>query len=242
MPTEDRNQTVRSESQEIKLADVLCAQIVDLLGKEEFPERSRLPTETELARRFGVSRPTVREALSRLRSEGIIESRRGSGSYVLRKPGTSQKRFGPLQSVADIEHFYLFRACIETGAAELAAVNRDEDDVAALNLACAALDKVLDAGASSVEEDRRFHQAVARASHNSFFISALEMIAEQMHFSMQLFRTLSKAQDRARTNQVRKEHQAILRAIVKQAPADAFRAMRAHVDSARRRIFEGTLK
>ena len=53
-----------------------------LIDKGEFSEGGRLPAESDLASRFGVSRPVIREALSRLRVMGVIVSRKGSGSYV----------------------------------------------------------------------------------------------------------------------------------------------------------------
>src|SRR5271169_1636487 len=64
-----------------RLGDHLSSRISDLIEQGEFGDEGRLPSELALADRFGVSRPVVREALSRLRSQGVIVSRKGSGSY-----------------------------------------------------------------------------------------------------------------------------------------------------------------
>ena len=68
-----------------RLGDQLSHRMAELIQRGEFSEGSRLPAESELADRFGVSRPVIREALSRLRVMGVIVSRKGSGSYVQRR-------------------------------------------------------------------------------------------------------------------------------------------------------------
>src|SRR3712207_5305575 len=135
--------------------------MIDSITQGEFREQSKLPTESELAERFGVSRPTVREALSRLRSDGIIASRRGSGSYVVRKPDENLLRFAPIESIADIQRCYAFRTWVEAGAAELAAEMRDQYDLNAIQAAYDAMAKALETGALGVDEDLAFHNAIA---------------------------------------------------------------------------------
>jgi DNA-binding FadR family transcriptional regulator len=62
------------------LSDEVYDQLLDLLGSGAWPKGSRLPSEHELARRFAVSRPILRQALVRLRAEGRLYSRKGSGT------------------------------------------------------------------------------------------------------------------------------------------------------------------
>ena len=73
-------------AQGMTLGDQLYDEFFRLIVEGEFPENTRLPAESELASRFGVSRPIVRQALSRLKADGLIVSRRGSGNFVLRRP------------------------------------------------------------------------------------------------------------------------------------------------------------
>ena len=85
-----------------------------LIDRGEFGEGVRLPAESELAARFGVSRPVIREALSRLRVMGVIVSRKGSGSYVQKRADRPREcsatiGFGPLDSLAQVRKCYEFR-------------------------------------------------------------------------------------------------------------------------------------
>src|SRR5918996_3809938 len=91
--------------------------IVGLIVSGEFAENARLPSEVELARRFGASRPVVREALARLRDDGLIVSRQGSGSYVKRRPDQAVLQFVPVGSIAHLQRCFQFRLGLEGAAA-----------------------------------------------------------------------------------------------------------------------------
>ena len=222
------------------LSDRVYAYVVEAILRGDFAEGGKLPTESELATRFGVSRPTVREALARLRSDGVIESRRGSGSHVIRPPGVLAAPVTPIQSLADIERYYAFRSCIESGAAAAAAEFRSADDLAAIGAACDALASAPDGGPAAIELDVRFHLALARASHNPFFVAAIQTSVTPIRQFMELAGSYAGPQHQDSTQAVQAEHTAIVEAIARQSPAAAAEAARLHVLSARRRIFEGT--
>ena len=99
-----------------RLGDRLSQRMVALIDRGEFSEGVRLPAESELATRFGVSRPVIREALSRLRVMGVIVSRKGSGSYVQKRADRPREMatigFGPLDSLAQVRKCYEFRASL----------------------------------------------------------------------------------------------------------------------------------
>src|SRR5678815_3304053 len=67
-----------------RLADIVHEQLDRLIARGEFPKGCKLPPEGELATRFGVSRPVIRDALSRLKDQGYVRSQRGSGTIVVR--------------------------------------------------------------------------------------------------------------------------------------------------------------
>src|SRR3954466_661810 len=94
----------------IRLGDRLSQRMVALIERGEFGDGGRLPAESELASRFGVSRPVIREALSRLRVMGVIVSRKGSGSYVQKRADRPAKMpaigFGPVDSLAQVRKCY----------------------------------------------------------------------------------------------------------------------------------------
>ena len=80
------NETLLQNDGAGSLPDRIYARVVEAILRGDFAPHNKLPTEEALSAQFGVSRPTVREALARLRSDGIIDSRRGAGSTVIRAP------------------------------------------------------------------------------------------------------------------------------------------------------------
>lgn len=223
------------------LPEQIYARVVEAILRGDFPTDGKLPTEGELASRFGVSRPTVREALARLRSDGVIESRRGSGSLVVRRPGTPLITPPPIRSLADIERYYAFRCCIEGGAAAGAAEFRDTDDLMAIRAEFDALGAAMDNGQSGIDEDIRFHLAIARASHNPFFVATIETSVAPVRQFMELAQNATQKKSLEREQTTQAEHLAIIEAIARRSPIEARDAIQKHVLNAKRRIFEGTL-
>ena len=89
----------------------------------DYPANQKLPSEKTLADEFGVSRPILRDALERLRDQGLIHSRQGAGSFV-REIRSVPLGFARVETIADIQRCYEFRICIETMSARLAATRR----------------------------------------------------------------------------------------------------------------------
>lgn len=225
-----------------RLADQIYERIFERIVNGEFAEHARLPAETELARFFGASRPVIRMALARLREDGIIVSRQGSGSYVRRRPDNAVLRFVPVNSVADIQRCFEFRTGLEGAAAALAAERWDEADLKAIR---AALDDLADCIRTSrlgVEADERFHLAVAEATHNHFHVSVQRSLQPHIAFGMNLARNLSLLHPGARLEIVQNEHVAIVDAIERRDAAAARAAMETHIENARHRVFEGTAR
>lgn len=219
------------------LADRIYSDILNSIMEGEFKEGDRLLTEHALAERFATSRPTVREALARLRADGIIVTRRGSGTTVGRRPDPDVRRFAPLETLSDIRRCYEFRVVTEAGAAELAAQKADDSDILAIQQAFDELERVVETQGIGAKDDFAFHLAIARASKNQFFITVLSFIEEQVVFSMNLSRNLSLVKTIERQRLVQAEHLEVLEAIRARDPARAGRAMRAHLENALDRMF-----
>jgi GntR family transcriptional regulator, transcriptional repressor for pyruvate dehydrogenase complex len=213
--------------------------IFGLIVSGEFAENARLPSEVELARRFGASRPVVREALARLRDDGLIVSRQGSGSYVRRRPDNAVLQFVPVGSIADIQRCFEFRVGLEGAAAALAAERWQAEELAEIKAAFAALETCIRTGQLGVDADARFHAAVARATHNHYHVSVQLSLQAHIAFGMNLTRNLSLRRPEARLRLVQDEHARILAAIDARDGAAARRAMESHIENARRRMFEG---
>lgn len=212
--------------------------IFETIVAGEFAVNARLPSETELAVRFGASRPVVREALARLRDDGIIVSRQGSGSYVKRRPDVAVLRFTPGGSIDDVQRCFEFRHAIEGGAAALAAERWEDADLAEIRAAFAALEVAIRNNELGVEPDERFHLAIAKATHNPYYVSMQSSLQPHIRFGMNLTRNLSMLRKAERVLAVQDEHRVILDAIVARDPQAARRAMEEHIANARRRMFE----
>jgi DNA-binding FadR family transcriptional regulator len=229
------------KASKLSLSYTIYEKMIALIIGGHFPARTRLPPELELSARFDVSRPILRMALARLREDGLIASRQGSGSYVLRQPDQAVLNFAPISSIADIQNCFKFRIGIEGESAYLAAVNHDEASLASIQKSLSALDRAEMTDALGVTADYDFHLAIAEASGNRFITSTMVSIKEHIAFGMNLTRNLSLMRPPDRLAMVQDEHHAIFNAIERREPEQARSRMRAHLENARRRVFEGEI-
>src|SRR3712207_4675106 len=143
MPPAQAARHAAATETEPKLSAGIYERLFELIVGGEFPVNARLPSETALAQRFGASRPVVREALARLRDDGLIVSRQGSGSYVKRRPDQAVLQFVPVGSIADIQRCFEFRVGLEGAAAALAAERWEEPDLAEIKAAFGELETAI---------------------------------------------------------------------------------------------------
>ena len=219
------------------LVDRVYREVLGSIVAGEFKEGDKLPTELALAERFAASRPTIREALSRLRADGITSTRQGSGTIVRRRPDPDVPRFTPLETISDVQRCFDFRVVVESGAAALAATQASESDLAEVEQRFSELDTVIAEQKLGSNEDFNFHLAVARASRNQFFVSAIASMQQQMLVSMNLMRNLSLIKSVERQELVQAEHEVILKALQGRDADAASIAMRRHLENARGRMF-----
>jgi DNA-binding FadR family transcriptional regulator len=227
---------VQSPVRQSKLADQLYEQILERIVSGGLAVGGKLPSESQLGELFSVSRPVVREALSRLRADGVVISRHGSGSYVQRRPNQAFTLLAPTGDVANLMRCMEFRIALEGEAASLAARRRSEADLARLEKALAELETVMARGEVGVEADHEFHVAIAAATQNQLFVHAMEIFSEQTLKGMQLARSLSLRRNAERLRLVQQEHNRIFEAIKAEDPMLARDTMRNHIDNARIRV------
>jgi len=221
------------------LGDKVYDGLVTLIGTPGFSPGDKLPSENTLAERFGVSRPVVRQALTQLRTESRVYSRKGSGNYVGEIPASTPViPFGALKSIPDVRAFLEFRCSLESEIAAHAARRFQAGEVADIHQRRLAMEAAIAAGESAVDEDIAFHTAIANASGNRFFALTLAAIMEQTRFSIRLVRDLSARSLTERFDEVRREHGRIDAAIAAGDPEAAKAAMIAHLRSGIERLFE----
>jgi GntR family transcriptional regulator, transcriptional repressor for pyruvate dehydrogenase complex len=238
--TDSRGLPISDKAGEARLSGAVYEQIFTLIASGELALNARLPAEAELARRFGASRPVIREALARLRDDGIIVSRQGSGSYVRQRPDNAVLRFVPVSSIADILRCFEFRVGLEGAAAALAAVRAEERDIAEIRSALEDLEASIEARELGADADVRFHLAVAKATHNQYHLSVQNSLQSHIAAGMHLARSLSlHTHTHTRLQLVQEEHVAVLEAIESRDSLRARAAMEIHVNNARYRMFQG---
>ncbi len=223
------------------LSDRVYESVLGMIASGEIAVGAKLPTEHALSELLEVSRPVLRQALKQLREDGVIVSRQGSGSFVQRRPENAVLDFAPVGSIADIQRTFEFRAAIESEAAYLAALRRSESDMERLRATLAELDRCVLEGRLGVDEDEDFHVAVCSASDNQYFLAARTSMKSNILTGMNLTRNLSLTKPQDRLVLVQEEHHAIFNAIEKRDPEASRLAMRAHVENARNRVFEGPI-
>lgn len=228
-----------------KLSDVLYAELLEQIRTDRFAPDARLPSENQLADRFRVSRPIVREALARLRDEGFVVSRKGSGTYVATAsstPPTPRPVTGgaPLmKSIADVQRFYQYRIVLEGEIAAEAAASADEQGIAEIERAAQGIEEAMHQGDGAVYEDYVFHSAIARATRNPYFIAALDAIQPALNYVIDLALSLTGRDPERHDTVVAHDHRQILEAIRRHDPTAAREAMRRHIGRARDRVFLG---
>jgi GntR family transcriptional repressor for pyruvate dehydrogenase complex len=226
--------------------DNAYSQILALITDGSLDRGDRLPSEAEMAARFRVSRPTVRDALTRLRDAGVISVRHGAGSFVQDSaaPAGSVASFS-VQSLEEVRHCMEFRAALEGEAAARAAERRDAAALAPARIALSRLETAIEQESHGKTADFQFkadfdfHMAIATASGNPFFKRTLINLRPAFEFTIGLSRSLSLTHSVGRLRTAQAEHVAVLKAIEAGDSAAARKAMNRHLLNACRRIFEG---
>jgi GntR family transcriptional repressor for pyruvate dehydrogenase complex len=195
-----------------------------------------LPTEALLVKQFGVSRTVVREAVSQLKSLGLVESRQGSGAFV-KAAGFSPLHFdaGSAVSKRAVIQMVEVRRALEAEVASLAAERRSTADIKSIQRAAAMLDSAVVAGGDGVDEDVALHRAIADAAQNEFLIRTLDYLRQFLQGATRVTRA-NEARRADFARQVQLEHKAIVEAIVLGDAIKARKAAARHMDNAIKRI------
>ena len=202
-------------------------QLSSKISSGELATGSRLPSERDLATSFGVSRPTIREAMIALEVAGLVEIRSGSGVYIKVPASGNQPSLlqddnpGPLEILEARLH-------IESEAAALAA---ERIEPAELELLRATLEALCEENSSSEgreNADRQFHLLIASASKNSAVHSTVSWLW-QLRDDSTVSQVFHEKLRLAGIKPVIADHQTILSAIADGQPEEARQAMRLHL-------------
>ena len=227
--------STRRERSGTKPADGLATELVivhvrGVILRGELRPGEQLPPERELARRIGVSRPSVRAGLRSLAAKGVLVTRRGAGTFVADGPPVLDSE--PLSFLAALHGFtrhemFEARRVLEVGVAGLAAEQSTGDTLVAISDEVTGMFASLDEPQAFLVHDIRFHRAVAAASSNPILASLVEMVSAI--FYEQRRRTAERGSNLRETAEM---HRQIYQAIRARDRARAESAMCEHLLSA----------
>ncbi|MBT8069169.1 MAG: FadR family transcriptional regulator [Xanthomonadales bacterium] len=198
--------------------------MLDLIDRGEFPAGGRLPPERELAERFDVSRPTIREAIIALETLDRVEVKTGSGIYVLDHH---------LNSGNGIEHISPFeltesRALIEGEAAALAASHINAAELQELEDSLYEMAQENEDGElAEGDADKKFHHIIAQATRNAMLVTIIEHMWHVRNNAPIVARAYKAICDQDGLKRV-EEHREIYQALVNRDPGAARAAMHQH--------------
>lgn len=236
----------------LSLADEAHRQLLLQLEMNLWRAGDKLPPEKALAASLGVSRPVVREALARLKADGRVASRQGSGAYVADRNKIAAFRFADARhtqaagngNAVDVEqtdsaerNMLELRQIVESGAAELAATRRSAADIANIRASVAAMDAALERRIDGSDADDAFHNAIAAATHNAQLSKFVEFLGAQFSASRKV--TWDHAGFGVGITEVgHADHRAILVAIADGDALSAKRLAHSHVQRAIDRVLD----
>ncbi|MBS1792781.1 MAG: FadR family transcriptional regulator [Acidobacteria bacterium] len=210
-------------------SETVVMRLREMIRDGELGSGDRLPPERDLARQMGVSRPTLRAGIRSLAAVGLLESRRGAGTFVARPDESPTLDASQLKMLASLHNFsademFEARIALEMAIAGCAAERASGEQIALLAEEIAGMFASLDRPARFLEHDLKFHRTIALASGNQILTALMNMVAQVW------LETRSKTVGRARDlKESALMHQKIYRAIRQKDAAAAREAMREHL-------------
>ncbi|WP_064576475.1 FadR/GntR family transcriptional regulator [Cupriavidus gilardii] len=219
------------------MSDTVAQQLLKQIEIGSFAATGKLPTEAVLAQQFGVSRTVIREAISRLKNEGVVEPRQGSGVFVKEHGAIRPLRIDYAEAIepSSMPHLLAVRRAIEAEVAAEAARRCTDRDIAEIDVALANIDEAAAAGRDGVAEDVAFHRKIAAVTGNPYFIKTLNFLNQYLEAGVAVTRRNEATRDDF-SRQVRDEHAAIVDAIRARDPMAARNAALTHLYNAERRL------
>jgi DNA-binding FadR family transcriptional regulator len=209
----------------------LVARLVAFIADRRLQPGDRIPSERELAERLGVGRNAVREAIARLTSLRVVESRRKSGVYL--REIWRQSSFeamvmlsglGREPTWAELSETMEVRAVLEHTAIELACARRDDQDLVALNRILEETERVISEKGNIADQDQAFHLALVSATHNKILVCVLNAFYELTLPRRRLcFTRLQRAHIQHR------QHKEIVAAVTARDPARGIKLIYDHI-------------
>jgi len=222
-----------------KVSDEIINQIKSQISEGMLKPGDRLPPERELVKEFGVSRPSLREALNSLVAMGFLEVK-GKRTFI--KSVTSESMQGPLSLLIKTDTQKIFdlievRKAIEGWGAFLAAQRATEEDIKQLENILEEMRKAFEEGRSWEKQDADFHLGIAQATHNTIQTHIMSTIYDLLKESVaRVFK------DRAKVKKLLNHHYRIFSAIKNHSPEKAREKTLEHLNYVETEVKASTVK
>lgn len=212
------------------LADNIAQRIMYMIETENrFSVGDKLPNENDLAQELGVSRSTLREAVKILTTSGILEIKRGKGTFVTSNTIISSSDFGDIAS--GLDDLFEMRLMFEPDCAYLAAERATDEEIEIICRYGEAVEKKILSGEDRTAEEQKFHESIANATHNAFVKQFMPIIFNAIKKGVVV---LIQDQDVSEDNL--KDDRLIMEFLKKRNPEGARTAMRLHIIHAMERL------
>lgn len=223
----------------MKVADQVFQDLLLLIEKQQLTVGDRLPSERKLSEMLGVSRSSLRDAIQKMHSVGMIDSRKGAGNYIQKSIGKDwqmQYILEPLGSLFESDPLFRFdvqeaRVILEEGTAWYAAQRATPEDIKKIEACYDALTQYQRNGDTdnAAKADANFHLTIAEASHNLVLIQMMRSVFQLLQSNVILAR--QKIYTHAYGfEDLNLQHAQILMAIKNQDPHLAKEAVGGHIN------------
>ncbi|MCI8417764.1 MAG: FadR family transcriptional regulator [Lachnospiraceae bacterium] len=212
------------------VSDAVLEEVKRLIINGEWKEGTKIPSENELANMMGVSRVSVRSALQKLSSLGLVESRQGGGTFVCQLDGTQNLHtLVPLAVLSNDNQKYMveFRRILESEAAYLAAERATEEEITKMRDNLRKYQESEQKNPMSEEGltlDVEFHMMVSEATHNPMLIQVISILRDT------ITENIRYAWKNAQKSEALVSHGRIIRAIEERNPVEARKGMWEHMN------------
>lgn len=215
------------------LADNAAEKILKMIDEENrFSVGDKLPNEIELAGELGVSRSTLREAIKILTTSGVLEIRRGKGTFVTDNTVINSDNFNDIAT--GLDDLFEMRLMFEPDCAFLAAKRATDAEIDIICYYGEEIEKKILSGEDRTFEEQKFHESIANATHNAFVKQFMPIIFNAIKKGVVV---LTKDQDVSDDNM--KDDRLIMDFLKKRNAEGARTAMRLHIIHAMEMLNKG---
>ena len=187
------------EGKRAKLSEQTADRLYEWIVEERrYPPGSKLPNENELSEALSVSRTTLREAISFLVAQGVLEIRRGKGTFVsedLPDPGMDLSALAGIRSRVRAKDLFEMRLIFEPATVALACQRASDEELEQIRKKAERVERIAAEGGNWPLADQEFHWAIIKASHNEYMRRLYPIINSAVDEILQISPSRQRMQD-----------------------------------------------